>query len=202
MFPLKEDDPRSCSFGSPRCTPLFPILHEATPISEASYLVRKREASVSGRSAMLESPMALPWNRAAVEGPSLRWKCTRNIVRRKISWETERSAARKGCERKSRPGWDGIWIIESSRSWGRTLNKITWQNVGIKSDERKKRVVEWLVGYLIFSWSPEIRSFLSVSSRHNESPLNNGFWLLGLRLLSEVRFSFWSSVFASRNIHR
>lgn len=34
----------------------------------------------------------------------------------------------EGCGgRKSRPGWDGIWIIESGRSRGRTLNKITWE---------------------------------------------------------------------------
>lgn len=63
----------------------------------------------------------------------LRWK-----YRRKSSEEEEEGKSLEGLEgwwlgqgeggygRKSRPGWNGIWIIESSRSRGRTLNKITW----------------------------------------------------------------------------
>lgn len=54
----------------------------------------------------------------------------------------------EGCGgRKSRPGWDGIWIIESGRSRGRTLNKITWEKRwnkvkegGGRGEEREKEM--------------------------------------------------------------
>lgn len=114
--------------------PLFPILLHLLFRGFVSRSKRGRRPILC-----LESPMALPMDRgASSRGQNLDGNAGGNHRKRDGNLWRDRE---EGCGgRKSRPGWDGIWIIESGRSRGRTLNKITWEKRWNKVREREKEM--------------------------------------------------------------